>query len=71
MLISLADRRVRNLNTAVLNQEFIEKLAAKTGKKKEDVKKLVDYINLMRSKNEFFEENLIKLNKHIEAFYSK
>lgn len=64
-------RRDLNLNTDVLDEEFIEKLASKTGKKKDDVKKLVNYINLMRSKNEFFEENLIKLNRHIEAFYSK
>jgi hypothetical protein len=64
-------RRDLNLNTDVLDEEFTEKLASKTGKKKDDVKKLVNYINLMRSKNEFFEENLIKLNKHIEAFYTK
>lgn len=60
-----------HLNTDHLNEEFTEKLAAKTGKKKEDVKKLINYINLMKSKNEFFEENLIKLNRQIEAFYSK
>jgi hypothetical protein len=60
-----------NLNTDNLNEEFIEKLADKTGKKQEDVKKVINYINLMKSKKEFFEENLIKLNKHIEAFYSK
>lgn len=59
-----------NLDTSTLNDEFIVKLAAKTGKKKEDVKKLINYINWLRSKNEFFEENLIKLNKHIEAFYT-
>lgn len=59
-----------NLDTSTLNDEFIVKLAAKTGKKKDDVKKLIDYINWLRSKNEFFEENLIKLNKHIEAFYT-
>lgn len=64
-------RRDLNLNTDVLDEEFTEKLASKTGKKKDDVKKLVNYINLMRSKNEFFEENLIKLNRHIEAFYTK
>lgn len=60
-----------NLNTNVLDDEFIEKLAAKTGKKKDAIRKLVNHINLMRSKNEFFEENLIKLNRLIEAFYSK
>ncbi len=60
-----------NLDTSVLNDEFIQKLASKTGKKKDDVKKLIDFINWLRSKNEFFEENLIKLNRYIEAFYSK
>ncbi|KAA5823351.1 DUF4350 domain-containing protein [Algibacter amylolyticus] len=60
-----------NLNTDVLDEQFAEKLAAKTGKKLDDIKKLVNYINLMRAKNEFFEENLIKLNRHIEAFYTK
>lgn len=60
-----------NIDTTVLNAEFITKLVAKTGKKEDDIKKLVNYINLMRSKNEFFEENLINLNRLIEAFYSK
>jgi len=58
-----------NINTDILNGEFAEKIALKTGKKQEDVKKLVSYINLMKSKSEFFEEHLIKLNRHIEAFY--
>lgn len=60
-----------NLDTSVLNEEFTEKLASKTGKKKADVKKTIDFINWLRSKNEFFEENLVKLNRHIEAFYTK
>ncbi|ULC59108.1 DUF4350 domain-containing protein [Flaviramulus sp. BrNp1-15] len=60
-----------NLDTSVLNEAFINKLTSKSGKKKEDIKKVIDFINWLRSKNEFFEENLIKLNRHIEAFYSK
>ncbi|WOD42499.1 DUF4350 domain-containing protein [Hwangdonia lutea] len=60
-----------NMDTSVLNDDFIVKLASKTGKKKEDVKKLIDYINWLRTKNEFFEDNLIQLNKLIEAFYLK
>ncbi|WP_111310003.1 DUF4350 domain-containing protein [Confluentibacter sediminis] len=59
-----------NLDTSVLNDEFITKLASKTGKKKEEVKKLIDYINWLKSRQEFFEGNLLTLNKHIEAFYS-
>ncbi|MFV9550245.1 DUF4350 domain-containing protein [Algibacter sp. PT7-4] len=64
-------RRDLNLNTNVLDDNFIEKLATKTGKKKDNVKPVVNYINLMRQKKEFTEENLIKLNTYIEAFYSK
>ncbi|WP_052825954.1 DUF4350 domain-containing protein [Neotamlana nanhaiensis] len=60
-----------NINTSVLDENFIDRLASKTGKKKEDIKSLIDFINWLRSKNEFFEENLIKLNRHIEAFYTK
>lgn len=59
-----------NLDTSVLNDEFISKLASKTGKKKEDVKRLIDYINWLKSRKEFFEGNLLTLNKHIETFYS-
>ncbi|WP_100614975.1 DUF4350 domain-containing protein [Confluentibacter citreus] len=59
-----------NLDTSVLNDEFIAKLASKTGKKKEDVKQLIDYINWLKSRNEYFEGNLLTLNKHIETFYS-
>ena len=60
-----------NIDTAILNEEFVQKLASKTGKKKEEVKKLIDLINWLRSKNEFFEENLIKLNRELEVFYLK
>jgi hypothetical protein len=60
-----------NMDTSVLNEEFITTLASKSGKNKEQIKKLVNFINWLRSKNEFFEDNLLKLNKHIEDFYSK
>lgn len=59
-----------NLDTTNLNEEFIARLAQKSGKRKETVKKTINYINWLRTKNEFFEENLLKLNKHIEEFYS-
>lgn len=59
-----------HLDTSNLNDEFIEKLSSKSGRKKELVKKTIGYINWLRSKNEFFEENLINLNRHIEAFYT-
>ncbi|WP_298534506.1 DUF4350 domain-containing protein [uncultured Algibacter sp.] len=60
-----------NIDTAILDDSFIEKLTSKSTKKKEDVKKVIDFINWLRTKNEFFEDNLIKLNRHIESFYSK
>ncbi|MCR8668489.1 DUF4350 domain-containing protein [Aestuariibaculum sp. M13] len=59
-----------NINTDTLDDEFVARLASKSGKKKEDIKALIKYINWLRTKNEFFEENLIKLNRHIEAFYN-
>ncbi|TNJ45823.1 DUF4350 domain-containing protein [Tamlana fucoidanivorans] len=60
-----------NMDTSTLDESFIKKLASKSDKNIEDVKKIVDYINWLNSKNEFFEENLIKLNRHIESFYAK
>ncbi|MGE5943035.1 MAG: DUF4350 domain-containing protein, partial [Flavobacteriales bacterium] len=60
-----------NLDTSVLNDEFITKLASKTGKKKEDVKRIIDYINWLKSRKEYAEGHLLTLNKHIEIFYSK
>jgi len=59
-----------NLDTTTLNEAFILKLSQKSGKKKETVDKTITFINWLRTKNEFFEENLLKLNKHIEEFYS-
>ena len=59
-----------NLDTTNLNEEFITKLSQKSGKKIETVKKTINFINWLRTKNEFFEDNLLKLNRHIEEFYS-
>lgn len=60
-----------NIDTSVLDEDFVKRLISKSGKKEELVKPLIDHINWLRTKNEFFEENLIKLNRYIEAFYSK
>ncbi|MBC3757612.1 DUF4350 domain-containing protein [Hyunsoonleella sp. SJ7] len=60
-----------NLDTSKLDDDFIVKLAGKAGRKTEDVKQLITYIKWLRTKEELFEQNLITLNKHIEAFYSK
>lgn len=60
-----------NLDTSRLDDEFIKKLAGKSGKKTEDVSQLINYIKWLQSKDELSEESLIKINKFIEAFYSK
>lgn len=60
-----------NIDTSKLDSEFINLLVSKSGKKREVITKLINYINWLNTKNEFFEENLIYLNRHIEAFYSK
>ncbi len=51
----------------------IEKLSYKTGKKKEQITQLVNYINWLKTKanSEISSESLIKLNKFIEAFYKQ
>ncbi|GAB1857203.1 hypothetical protein MHTCC0001_20390 [Flavobacteriaceae bacterium MHTCC 0001] len=60
-----------NLDTALLNDDFIKKLAGKAGRKKEDVAQLINYIKWLRTKDELSEQSLVKLNKFIEDFYSK
>lgn len=59
-----------HLDTTVLDDAFIERLSQKSGKNKESVKKTINFINWLQSKNEFFEGNLLKLNSLIEEFYS-
>ena len=58
-----------NIETNTLNEAFIIKLTSKSGKKKEVIHQLINYINWLRSKDEYYEKNLITLNKLIEAFY--
>ncbi|WP_194767086.1 DUF4350 domain-containing protein [Tamlana sp. I1] len=60
-----------HLNTSVLDDDFIEKLASKAGKKTDDVKPLIHYISWLKTQNELSEAQLIKLNRLVEAFYSK
>lgn len=60
-----------NLDTTQLNERFVSNLVQKSGKKKETVEKTINFINLLKTKSEFSEKNLLDLNQHIEAFYSK
>lgn len=60
-----------NIDTSNLDDDFIKKLAAKAGRKSDDVSQLINYIKWLRTKDELSEESLIKLNRFIEAFYSQ
>ncbi|MDC8003531.1 DUF4350 domain-containing protein [Aureisphaera galaxeae] len=60
-----------NLDTEVLDEEFMEKLSLKSGVKKEKVSQVIKYISWLQTKRQFFESNLITLNKYIEDFYSR
>ncbi|MBW2938255.1 DUF4350 domain-containing protein [Aureisphaera sp. CAU 1614] len=60
-----------NLDTSKLDEEFIERLSLKSGVKKEKVKTLINYIDWLRNKRQYFESNLIQLNTYIEEFYSE
>ncbi|MEZ4875354.1 MAG: DUF4350 domain-containing protein [Flavobacteriaceae bacterium] len=59
-----------NLDTATLDDEFIDRLSLKSGVKKEKVKNVINYIAWLQVKKQFFESNLIQLNTYIEDFYS-
>ncbi|MDO6760342.1 DUF4350 domain-containing protein [Tamlana sp. 2_MG-2023] len=60
-----------HLNTSILDDDFIDRLASKAGKKREEVKALINYISWLKTQNDVTETQLIKLNKLIEAFNSK
>ena len=56
------------LNTQELNEQFITKLSQKSSNSKEDIKKLVDLIVYLKSKNSHTEDELKLLNQSIESF---
>lgn len=59
------------LETTDLNDKFVRTLAAKTGKDKEIIKKLIALILRLQSKAECTEEDLLQLNRAIEKFYTQ
>ncbi|MBC9796576.1 DUF4350 domain-containing protein [Sinomicrobium weinanense] len=63
-------RRDYYLETTDLNDKFVRNLAAKTGRDREVIKKLVDLIIRLQSKPECTEEDLLQLNRAIENFYT-
>lgn len=56
------------LNTQELNEHFITKLSQKSSNSKEEIKKLVDLIVYLKSKNSHTEDELKLLNQSIESF---
>lgn len=59
-----------HLDTSILDDEFISKLASKLNRQPRDIKELIDYINLLKSSTDYKEEHLLTLNKYIENIYS-
>ncbi len=56
------------LNTNDITEDFIKKLALKSGSTLEKTKKLMDLINHLKEKSVHSEADLLELNKQIEAF---
>jgi hypothetical protein len=59
------------LDTSNLNQEFIEKLAAKSGNKLESTKELISYILYLNQKEDGVPNELMNLSKRIDKFFKK
>jgi uncharacterized protein DUF4350 len=56
------------LSTQILDEEFITKLANKSGNDPAKTKKLIDYINHLKGKSLHSEADLIELNKKTQDF---
>ena len=63
-------RRVYYLDTQLLDQKFIKFLSLKSGTDKVETKRLIDLITYLRAKRECTENDLLRLNKAIEKFYT-
>ncbi len=60
-----------HLSTENLNEDFVKKLAMKSGNSDEQVQQLISLILKMKSHKFMTKEPLINLNKEIENFYNK
>lgn len=63
-------RRVYYINTQVLDDKFVKHLALKAGKDRGRTKKLIYLIVHLKAKQLCNEDDLIRLNKTIEDFYT-
>ncbi len=59
------------IHTDILDEQFANKLALKTGKPKAVVLKLINLIVYLQKKKAYSEAHLIDLNKQIEEFYTE
>ena len=60
-----------NMDTSILDTDFIDRLTLKSGVKKTKVAAVINYIIWLKDKRQYFESNLIQFNKLVENFYSK
>ncbi len=66
--------KVRNrfyINTSVLDENFIESLASKSGVPQEEIRGLVKQFENIKKSISITETQLLELNKKIESFYTK
>jgi hypothetical protein len=66
--------KVRNrfyINTSVLDENFIESLASKSGVPQEEIRTLIKQFEIVKKSTTISEPQLLNLNKNIESFYTK
>jgi len=56
------------LDTSNISEDFITKLAVKSSNTEDDTRKLLKLIKHLKDKSTHTEEDLLNLNKKIEAF---
>lgn len=59
------------MNNIAPDNEFIEKLAKKTGQDKKEIRKLIEYVLYIHSQKRTTEEQLLRLNRMIEEFMTR
>lgn len=59
------------LNTSILDENFIEGLASKSGVAQEEIRDLIRDFEKIRTSQQISEAQLLELNKKIESFYTK
>jgi hypothetical protein len=71
-MITYFYEHIRNkyfINTAIVNEEFINSLSGKSGVPKQQTKELFLLIEKIQSEENVGDEDILKLNKEIENFY--